>query len=209
MGIMGTEQKPWGYAEDVTLREMWLTHSATQIAKRLQGRSSNAVIGRGMRLKMPAKGVKPSAPKQGLPHASQRSKTQHPARLAGKSAEAISRPDATSPIGDLRETELHRACSAGKNVWAIHVRRDSSQAAADTGAGTAPPARPPAPVPFAPRNPKPWIEATGCQYHVEMSRFLEPGEHMAMLVCDEPLAGHARYSRYCEHHVPKHVERVA
>ena len=178
MGIMGTEQKPWGYAEDVTLREMWLTHSATQIAKRLQGRSRNAVIGRGMRLKMPAKGVKPSALKQGLPHASQRSKTQHPARLAGKSA------------------------------GAIHVRRESSQAAADTGAGTAP-HRPPAPVPFMPHNPKPWIEATGCQYHVEMSRFLEPGEHTTMLVCDEPLAGHARYRRYCEHHVPKHVERVA
>jgi len=65
MGVMGIERKPWSYADDAKLRELWETTPSSKLAA-IFGRSRNAVIGRAQAhihywLKHSKAGVPPQA----------------------------------------------------------------------------------------------------------------------------------------------------
>lgn len=173
MGAPGVEQKPWTPSDDELLRELVAAKkTASQIAP-FFGRTRNAVIGRIDRLGLSLWRAGKYKPR-------------------GKQ----SAPKRVPPQGEPRLTKQPVSRLSVESDTSIHVRRYSSHAL-DTGAGEASPLCPPAPVPFSPRWPVPWIDSTGCQFPVDVRGHVEPGQHMNMLVCDEPnIPG----KRWCQHH---------
>jgi len=143
MGVMGIERKPWSYADDAKLRELWETTPSSKLAA-IFGRSRNAVIGRAHRMKLPPK----------------RFRSGNKTKSAPK--RAVTQKLRTSGVTNQRPTSL-----SDKHVGAIHVRASLSShtSAADAGAGEISPFAPLAPVAI----PVPLLEltATSCKFIVE------------------------------------------
>ncbi len=202
MGAPGVEQKPWTDEDIRVLRKLWPDNSASVIGA-LLGKSRNAVIGKAGRLKLPAKGKPTTVAKRGT---AGRSKSTLKRSESLQRAQGLTNRRPVQPV-DKGTGTIHRASippvsvilSATDEALSLLAARGFEESAAliqvrrilpaaDAGAGDVAPTFPPAPVPFS--------EATGCQWHMDMSTFLETGEHMNMLCCNAP-----RFrGRYCEFH---------
>lgn len=125
MGVMGIEQKPWSYADDAKLRELWETTPSSKLAA-IFGRSRNAVIGRAHRMKLPPK----------------RFRSGNKTKSAPK--RAVTQKLRTSGVTNQRPTSL-----SDRNVGAIHVRSPLSSHAVAADAGEGSPAQRPQPSPVA------------------------------------------------------------
>ena len=137
MGVMGIEQKPWSYADDAKLRELWETTPSSKLAA-IFGRSRNAVIGRAHRMKLPPK----------------RFRSGNKTKSAPK--RAVTQKLRTSGVTNQRPTSL-----------SDHVRSplSSHAVAADAGAGEISPFAPLAPVALP--VPLLELTARSCRYIVE------------------------------------------
>lgn len=142
MGVMGIERKPWSYADDAKLRELWETTPSSKLAA-IFGRSRNAVIGRAHRMKLPPKRFRSGSKTKSAPK------------------RAVTQKLRTSGVTNQRPTSL-----PDRNVGAIQFAVPTPPGiAADAGAGEISPFAPLAPVAL----PVPLLELTArsCRYIVE------------------------------------------
>jgi len=182
MGVMGIEQKPWSYADDAKLRELWETTPSSKLAA-IFGRSRNAVIGRAHRMKLPPKRFRSgnktkSAPKRAVTQKLRTSgvTNQRPTSLSDKHVGAIQfQSGNSSRCSEKPVTALPPVLVTGAN---------SVRCAADAGAGEISPFAPLAPVAL----PVPLLELTArsCRYIVE-------GEGEYALFCNAPRLEHGPY----------------
>lgn len=181
MGVMGIERKPWSYADDAKLRELWETTPSSKLAA-IFGRSRNAVIGRAHRMKLPPKRFRSgnktkSAPKRAVTQKLRTSgvTNQRPTSLPDRNVGAIQfQSRSSSRRSEKPVTALPPVLVTGAN---------SVRCAADAGEGS--PARPqPSPVAI----PVPLLELTArsCRYIVE-------GEGEYALFCNAPRLEHGPY----------------
>ena len=186
MGVMGIDQKPWSYAHNALLRELWETTPASKIAP-LVGRTRNAVIGRAHRLKLAPKrfltGNRTKSVPKRTPHA-RKMTNQRPTSLADKNVGAI----------QFREAAVSRQSGKPVAVPPMAAGNLSSSRAlngltsADAGASEKSPFAPLAPVAL----PVPLLELrrASCRYIVE-------GEGEYALFCN---ADRDEGSPYCCFH---------
>ncbi len=71
--------QPWSKPKDDMLRELWMAHSAAEIAIRIGAASKNAVIGRARRLGLPPK-AKPARAPPPRPSRKQKAEARKPRR---------------------------------------------------------------------------------------------------------------------------------
>ena len=136
---MGIERKPWSYADDAKLRELWETTPASKLAA-IFGRSRNAVIGRAHRMKLPPK----------------RFRSGNKTKSAPK--RAVTQKLRTSGVTNQRPTSL-----SDKHVGAIQFAAPPPAASAGEGS----PAQRPQPSPVALPVPLLELTARSCRYIVE------------------------------------------
>lgn len=182
MGVMGIERKPWSYADDAKLRELWETTPSSKLAA-IFGRSRNAVIGRAHRMKLPPKRFRSgnktkSAPKRAVTQKLRTSgvTNQRPTSLPDRNVGAIQfQSRSSSRRSEKPVTALPPVLVTGAN---------SVRCAADAGAGEISPFAPLAPVAL----PVPLLELTArsCRYIVE-------GEGEYALFCNAPRLEHGPY----------------
>lgn len=171
----------WSSIQDEFLRENWDRFSASTIAADPRiNKSRNAVIGRAYRMGLSKKrvSVRKSTVKRALTRKS--STEQLPAQLLDKSAGAIPASATGAPVvGSARHEE---------SAAPISLRRSSPPLPATNAEAVQV-------NPHVPAAPAPFTEATGCLWSTGPT-FLEPGEHMDMLCCNEPRDGTTRYCAF-------------
>lgn len=102
-----------------------------------------------------------------------------------------------------------RKARATMNAKSVGTGHKSISCSPRTKAGAAPssPLQPTAPAPFKPRWPEPFLTATGCQWPLQ-SGPIDPGQHLHMLVCNDPFEAGSRHRRYCQFHAEhQHVKQ--
>ncbi len=197
MGVMGIERKPWSYADDAKLRELWETTPSSKLAA-IFGRSRNAVIGRAHRMKLPPKRFRSgnktkSAPKRAVTQKLRTSgvTNQRPTSLSDKHVGAIQFQSGNSSRcsgnagGELLPVACTHSNPRGSEGLGVPGREATvNSRAADAGAGEISPFAPLAPVAI----PVPLLEltATSCKFIVE-------GEGEYALFCNAPRLEHGPY----------------
>jgi len=196
MGVMGIERKPWSYADDAKLRELWETTPSSKLAA-IFGRSRNAVIGRAHRMKLPPKRFRSgnktkSAPKRAVTQKLRTSgvTNQRPTSLSDKHVGAIQFQSGNSSrcSGNAGGELLPVACTHSNPRGSEGLGVPGHEATVNSRAADAGEGSPKKPQPSPVALPVPLLELTArsCRYIVE-------GEGEYALFCNAPRLEHGPY----------------